>query len=70
MDAKFNILKHLLLVLFCIPLMVQAAEFDRNDDREQLKKVLYSIEESLNNLEIDALLSYFDDQAVVAQCQK
>ena len=59
-------LKHLLPILLCIPLMVQAAESDRSDDREQLKKLLYSIEESLNNLEMDALLSHFDDQAVVS----
>lgn len=66
METKFNMLKHLFLVLLCIPVTVVASENERSDDREQLKEILFSIEESLNTLDMDSLLSHFDEQAVVS----
>jgi ketosteroid isomerase-like protein len=62
-----NIIKQLLFVLLCIPLFtVQAVEDDRSKDREELKKILYSIEDSLNKVDMDTLLSHFDENAVLS----
>jgi len=49
-----KIIKPLLFVLLCIPLLsTHAEESDRSDDREQLKQILNNIVESLNKWQTD-----------------
>ena len=55
-----------ILLLFCMPLLAMAEESDRSSDREQLKQLLYSVEESLNQLDMERLISHFDERAVVS----
>jgi len=62
-----NPVKLLLLTLpLVLTMSVQAADSERKEDREQLKKILFSIEGSLNKQDMDALLEHFDERAVVS----
>ena len=62
-----NFTKWLLFVLLLMSFVTaHSDEDDHSADREQLKQILSSIEESLNTLQLDKLLSHFDDQAVLS----
>ena len=59
--------KRLLFILLFIPFLTAYADgTDRSEDREQLKKTLFSIEDSLNKLQMKRLLSHFDEHAILS----
>lgn len=62
-----NLIKPLLLVLLLLPLVqAHAGEETHDAERARLKEILAGIEESLNNQQMERLLTFFDERAVIS----
>ncbi|GEM_PF-665446 len=66
MSKYFRLIFAFFFIMLSLPLSLQAQDIERSHDRQQLKKILYDIENSLNTLDMDGLLKHFDERAVVS----